>query len=887
MKKILVFISLFFCFALSGQNLIDSTRPPTPFQGGIVIGNYNNLPVGAHAGQIVWYIPEGKFYQYNGTEWETLQVFAAEDLDSTQTINIGDIGNNTIENGFNAFTFTGADDPVQDQADGYVIINCIRNGTNEQYLFLGQGGNYGVTGTETATSDDFTLVDQNVPFQDVWRNDAGNQAAISYDQNIRHNGNVTVNKRLIVGGSNAYGIYNTGTSDLWLQGNQGVNIVATNQNVGNINLITSGLLTSRPSDDTSKYNVRASRNFSDNYDTNNFKGINLWLNNTVDFTAKTGNSYHTSLLIDPDIQDTGINHKAIDVIDGLVDIQSGKLKVSDYTFPNADGTANQVLTTDGNGQLIWENVSDIDNTITKTLINASSVTLLAADVENFNQFIIDPSQTNVTITIPPTVNPGGMLFLNIYHEGTGNITVQAGSGVTFTTRTFTNIKRVVLYSDTDDVWKVKEENTQNSSGGSDSITWQTEITTDTTFNGTQKGAFNFYPVNSTNPVVITLDKGTYAVGDVVVLNRRGSGAVEIVRGTDVRLNGRRNINNQFFINDVGSDAFVQFSHLEGSTLVGNVIGNITGGYTGAVTTTNYDNLREGDTNTDILVTGTGFSENMIVSVSANATLNSWTFNSNTSITLNLDAVGLENDTVTITYDNGDIFSDTDAITIQASVTSYSDYIAWWKMDETSGSTMNDQSTNYNGTINGATINQTGKIAQSYTLDGVDDYVSVSGNPITAFPFTFKTWVKNANLSNVKRIYCSTDNLSHAGLNVNILTDGAVQVTLGDGGGGGVSNRKTYQTGTGKITTATWQSIVVVFTDFNTCKIYVDNVDETLSNSGSATTVEFNTTYEFGTYRRTNEFTDFDLDDTAIWDRALTPTEINTIYTLENSGNEML
>ena len=51
-----------------------------------------------------------------------------------------------------------------------------------------------------------------------------------------------------------------------------------------------------------------------------------------------------------------------------------------------------------------------------------------------------------------------ILFLNIIHEGTGDVTVQGDSGVTLTTRTFTDIKRIVYYSDADDVWKVKEEN---------------------------------------------------------------------------------------------------------------------------------------------------------------------------------------------------------------------------------------------------------------------------------------------------------------------------------------------------------------------------------------------------------------------------------------------
>lgn len=195
---------------------------------------------------------------------------------------------------------------------------------------------------------------------------------------------------------------------------------------------------------------------------------------------------------------------------------------------------------------------------------------------------------------------------------------------------------------------------------------QTEITANETFNGTKKGITNLYPINSESDLEMTFDKGTYAVGDVVNLKRRGFGGLEIKRGTDVRLEGKRDINNEFKIANKGNLASVVFDRLDGSTLVGSVIGDITGGYSGVVTTSSYTELKEGDTNTDITVIGTGFSSNMIVSVSANATQSTpFTYINNNEITLHLTAVGLENDTVTVTYDNGDVFVDTDAITIQA------------------------------------------------------------------------------------------------------------------------------------------------------------------------------------------------------------------------------
>lgn len=203
-----------------------------------------------------------------------------------------------------------------------------------------------------------------------------------------------------------------------------------------------------------------------------------------------------------------------------------------------------------------------------------------------------------------------------------------------------------------------------SGAGSTALTVESDITTNTTISGTQKGLHTIYPVNSSSAVEITVNKGTYAPEDVVIFSRKGTGTVNIERGTDIRLKGARNINNQFFINDIGGYAAIVFEYLDGSTLVGHVTGDITRGYTGAVTTSSYGTLREGDTAVDVAVVGTGFSENMLVTVSANATQSSaFTYNSSTSITLHLTAVGVETDTITVTYDNGDVFTDTDAITI--------------------------------------------------------------------------------------------------------------------------------------------------------------------------------------------------------------------------------
>jgi len=53
-------------------------------------------------------------------------------------------------------------------------------------------------------------------------------------------------------------------------------------------------------------------------------------------------------------------------------------------------------------------------------------------------------------------------------------------------------------------------------------------------------------------------------------------------------------------------------------------------------------------------------------------------------------------------------------------------ISCYELDETSGSTAYDSHGSNDGTINGATINQTGKIGKAFDFDGTDDYIDCNG-----------------------------------------------------------------------------------------------------------------------------------------------------------------
>ena len=253
----------------------------------------------------------------------------------------------------------------------------------------------------------------------------------------------------------------------------------------------------------------------------------------------------------------------------------------------------------------------------------------------------------------------------------------------------------------------------------DALEYQTAITTNTTLDGSQKGLNKVYPVNSSSAVQITITTGDYVENDVINIERRGQGSVEIVADTGVRIRGVRDINNQYFINDVNSIVALL---CRGSEEFG-IIGNLKRGYTGQITTSSYSNLAPSET-TNVSVTGTGFSSNMLDPIiTGNATLNSWVYNSATSITLNITSSGSESDTLTITYDNGDVFVDTDAITLTTPpstviVLETTSTSATWSpslIDNTGGSTLQWE--------------VTGDASGSYSAD--DPTIDLSGNLGTA------------------------------------------------------------------------------------------------------------------------------------------------------------
>ena len=66
---------------------------------------------------------------------------------------------------------------------------------------------------------------------------------------------------------------------------------------------------------------------------------------------------------------------------------TGSITVGDITLPTTDGNQNQVLTTDGNGNLSFQDVSTTDTRVTGTTVSGTDLTINLSDGNSITQDI--------------------------------------------------------------------------------------------------------------------------------------------------------------------------------------------------------------------------------------------------------------------------------------------------------------------------------------------------------------------------------------------------------------------------------------------------------------------------------------------------------------------
>lgn len=189
----------------------------------------------------------------------------------------------------------------------------------------------------------------------------------------------------------------------------------------------------------------------------------------------------------------------------------------------------------------------------------------------------------------------------------------------------------------------------------------------------------------------------------------------------------------------------------------------------------------------------------------------------------------------------------------------------------SDNTPNDSLLTYNATLINGTTYAAGKINNSFSFDGVNDYASISNDvfkPTSNYTISF--WVNVSDLS-VNRSIFTTGTGTSNGIRIFLNTSGNIVFAVN---GGSLTTIST-------LSTSTWYHVSCVY-DGTGKKIYLNGV---LNRSDSVTTIPTwavsGNICIFGRYITASYYMNGKIDEIALWDnRAITSAEALELY---NSG----
>ena len=200
-----------------------------------------------------------------------------------------------------------------------------------------------------------------------------------------------------------------------------------------------------------------------------------------------------------------------------------------------------------------------------------------------------------------------------------------------------------------------------------------------------------------------------------------------------------------------------------------------------------------------------------------------------------------------------------------------DLIAYYKLDETTGTTAYDSLGDYNGTNTNVTINQTGIINKAYNYSSSNSANTNLGNSLThADLLTVSMWFKTSTEDVYQLLLAKDNGTSNLDYQITITNSNKIALNVGSNSNPAYSDDI--------VTDGNWHNVVAII-DGSTTKLYLDNILQT--DTGAVYSGTGGSNLLIG--NRDDFFANFEgeIDEIGIWSRVLTPTEISEIY---NSGH---
>jgi hypothetical protein len=208
-------------------------------------------------------------------------------------------------------------------------------------------------------------------------------------------------------------------------------------------------------------------------------------------------------------------------------------------------------------------------------------------------------------------------------------------------------------------------------------------------------------------------------------------------------------------------------------------------------------------------------------------------------------------------------------------------VSYWKLDEASGTNVVDSVAGINnGTDNGATVNQAGRVGTAYSFDGINDYVNLSDIDAALFPanFTIIVWV-NYTIADYNNIIFSNWK-DGKGLDFQMINNVVAYVDNTD---------SVNINGDTATTPNHWYHVALVYKTGKSAEVYLNGaLDKQVNHTGSApaniVAITNNHGVRIGWNTQGAHYFHGLIDEVAIFNRTLTATEISNLYDLGVAGS---
>jgi len=208
--------------------------------------------------------------------------------------------------------------------------------------------------------------------------------------------------------------------------------------------------------------------------------------------------------------------------------------------------------------------------------------------------------------------------------------------------------------------------------------------------------------------------------------------------------------------------------------------------------------------------------------------------------------------------------------------------AYYKLDETSGTTANDEVGTNDGTITNATVNQTGKIGKCVSFDGSGDKITLASD-IGWTKLSISFWFKNNSFTGDAYLMGKTK------ATVTVNADIELEIGFFDSGTklqakvrDATGQRNQVEYAKSNFTNGTWYHCVITFNeDDDRTYMYINGSKVAENLSATSTHNNLTEPMNFGmAWSGAGDYNGY-LDEIGIWTRELSSTEVSTLY---NSGN---